>query len=202
MTISDYKTLIQNEADDTSSRASAIIERAIKDVYQEIIRYCIEGLVSTSEEDITATIGTSEYTPSAFLDIKKVLWKPTNTTNYSILPQVKDEEYYNKFINRDNSTPAYYSINGNKIRLMPTPDEAGTLKVVYWAVQPELIGSQVSIIPDRFTNTMVLGSLARFMAYERLPDADNYKADYQQAIAEMIRELGTKGENLKINIYA
>jgi hypothetical protein len=202
MTISDYKTLIQNEADDSSSRASAIIERAIKDVYQEIIRYCIEGLVSTSEEDITATIGTSEYTPSAFLDIKKVLWKPTNTTNYSILPQVKDDEYYNKFINRDNSTPAYYSINGNKIRLMPTPDEAGTLKVVYWAVQPELIGSQVSIIPARFTNTMILGSLARFMAYERLPDADNYKADYQQAIAEMIRELGTKGENLKINIYA
>lgn len=69
-------------------------------------------------------------------------------------------------------------------------------------VQDELTGSTASVIPDRFTRVLLMGAIARFKAYEGLPDANEYyklfkgsfygQGRLDGALGEMLMELSAK----------
>jgi hypothetical protein len=210
-TLASYTVMVQNEVEDTSTRAKSIIERAIKDTYQEIIGLNLEALAGITEEDITATAGQRYVTPTnTFQDFKRVLYATATDTNYVPLGIITEEEYYDHFVNLDSSTPRNYYLKVNDIYFDLAPNDAGTVKVAGTVVQDELSGATVSIIPDRFTQVLVKGAVAHFKAYEGLQDAREYFRVYRGpyfeqgkiggALKEMMNQLETRTQPKRPNL--
>lgn len=205
MTLNDYTLLIQSEVDDTSNRAKNVIERAVKDVYQEIIKHTYKWLLSTTTNDRTATAGIAIYTPSEFIELVAIHYKSEDGSNFNRLTPITQEIYNNRYINNDSSTPTKYFLNGLDYQLVAPPADLGTIRETYYATQDELTGVQVSIIPDHFINVVLLGAIARFKAYEQLPDAREYTKKYQGrnprkmegALGDMIEELSNRQQQGK-----
>ncbi len=211
MNLADYTVLVQNECDDTSTRAKNVIEQAIKDTYQEILNYTVEYLVGTTEEDVTATADQRYISPSnTYQDIKNVLYKSVGNSNYNVLARISEKEYYNLKVNLDSGTPLKYYLNGSKIYFDIAPVDAGTVKINGVEVQDELTGSTVSVIPDRFTQVVVKGSVAHFKAYEGLQDAREYFKIYRGPYFEqgriggslkwMMEQTNTKEKPLRMKL--
>ena len=191
-TLSTYTAIVQAEVDDTSARAQTVIERALKDTYQEILKHVSRYLVGTDTYSVTAIEGTQEYTPTAFYETVRCLWKNASETNFNVLQEISEAEAIERFYNSDNGTPHSYYRNAQNVILVPTPDNAGTLEVVLVPVQSELEGATVSIIPDRYTNVIILGANARFKMYEGVPEAIEYQAKYAASLQDMKKELAAQ----------
>jgi hypothetical protein len=211
-TLSTYTALCQNEVDDTSTRAKNVIERAVKDAYQEILNFNVEYLVGTTEEDITATASQRYVTPTnTYQDIKEVLYKPAGGSNFDYLRRMEQREYYQIDINRETGTPRSYYLNGNNIYFDIAPSDAGTVRVSGVEVQDELSGSTESIIPDRFSQVVVKGAVAHFKAYEGLQDAREYFKIYRGPYFEqgkiggslewMLEQVNTRQRPKRLKIY-
>jgi hypothetical protein len=211
-TLLTYTTMVQNEVDDVSERAKTVIERAIKDTYQEMIRFTIDYLVGTTEEDVTATADQRYITPTNdYQDIKSVLYKPASVSTYNKLRRITESEYYRYYVNSSSSTPQKYYLNASDIYFDVAPEDAGTVRVVGVQVQDELAGNTASIIPDRFNSVIVQGGIARFKAYEGLPDANEYFNYYRGPYFEqgkiggqlrnMIEELSARQPKSKIKLF-
>lgn len=199
-TISTYKTLVQNEVDDASARAGALIERAIAETYQEILRLTLKYLIGSTEEDVTATVSQRYVSPATtYHQIDNVLWKTSGGTTWVVLAPITKREYYENYANNAAGDPAYYYVDGANIYFDVPASTAGTVRISGYAVQSELTGAVTSVIPDRYTNVLVLGSVARFKAYEGIDDAREYEKLYRGpygsmgsiggALGEMIRDL-------------
>jgi len=211
MNLATYTTLVQNECGDTSIRAKNVIEQAIKDTYQEILNYTVEYIVGTSEEDVTATIDQRYISPSnTYQDVKQVLYKSVGNSNYNLLTRMSEKEYYQLDVNKDSGTPLKYYLNGSKIYFNVACIDAGTVKVNGVEVQDELAGSTVSVIPDRFTQVLVKGSVAHFKAYEGIQDAREYFKIYRGPYFEqgriggslkwMMEQTNTKEKPLRMKL--
>lgn len=196
-TLATYSTIVQAEVDDNSARAQTVVERGLKDTYQEILKHVASFLVGTDTYSVVATPGTQEYTPTRGYSFVRVLWKNASESNFRVISEISEEEAIDKYYNSDNGTPHSYYRNAQNVILVPTPDNAGTLEVVYVPVQSELEGSTVSIIPDRYTNVIVLGAIARFKMYEGVPEAVEYQAKYAASLQDMKKELATQFAPLK-----
>lgn len=211
MNLATYTQLVQNEVDDTSTRAKNIIERAVKDTYQEILLFTLEYLVGTTEEDVTATADQRYVTPTtSFQDIKGILYKSEDSNYYNALESINEQDYYNLYVNFDSSVPRRYYLKANSIYFDVAPQSAGTVKVVGVEVQDELEGTTTSIIPDKHTQVIVLGAIARFKAYEGLQDAREYYKLYRGpyfeqgkiggALKNMIDQINTKQKPFRIKL--
>lgn len=212
MILSDYTALVQNEVDDASQRAKNVIERAIKDTYQEILRFTVEFLAGTTEEDVVATIDQRYITPTnTFQDIGKVLWMNPTGTTYQELDIMTEDDYYELYTNRSSGSPTQYYLNAGNIYFDIAPSSAGTVKISGVVAQDDLSGTTVSVIPDRFTQILLLGSIARFKAYEGLDDAKEYYKLYRGPYFEqgkvggslktMIDDLTTRKPNARPKLY-
>lgn len=190
--LSTYTAIVQAEADDTSARAQTVIERAIKDTYQEILKHCGKFLIGTDTYSTTAVAGTQEYTPTSFYEIVRVLWHDSGVTDFSTLKQISEEYAVDNYYNSDNGTPSMYYQNGNNLILVVTPDSAGTLEVVLVPVQDDISASNTSVVPDRYTNVLILGAISRFKMYEGVPEAVDYQAKYAASLQDMKKELGSR----------
>lgn len=199
--LSSYTTIVQAEVDDTSERAKAVIQRALKDTYQEILKHCHRYLVGTDTYSTTAVAGTQEYTPTAFYEVIRVLWHDAGDTDFKILKEITEEEAIEKYYNSENGTPHSFYRNAQNVILVPTPDNAGTLEVVYVPVQAELSDAITSLIPDRYTNVIVIGAIARFKMYEGVPEAIEYQAKYTAAFQDMKKELITQFTPIKPTFF-
>jgi hypothetical protein len=210
-TLNSYKELIQNEVDDFSARGGNVIEQAIKDTYQEILRYTGKSLIGTLQEQKTVDTATRYITPSDFISIEDVQYHNAGDTEFVRLKQISEEDYLQRCVNLDAGRPYGWYVNGLRIYFDRIPDTLGTALITFVPVQQELSGNVVSIIPDRFTNVILYGVLARFKAYERLPDATEYQNRYagpflnqgriEGALGAMLEELRTKGCVLKPKLY-
>ena len=174
-TLASYTTPVQNEADDTSSRAKNVIEQAIQDTYQEILRFTAIHLVGTTEEDVTATVDQRYVTPTNdYQDIKNVLWKSTSSDTYWNLKKMVEDDYYEKYVNRSSGDPLHYYMDAANVYFDVAASNAGTVRISGVVVSDELSGATVSVIPDRFTQVVVKGSVAHFKAYEGVQDVREY----------------------------
>jgi len=193
--LSTYTQIVSAEVDDTSARAQTVIERALKDTYQEILRHCGKYLISSEVYSEIAVSGTKQYTPTEFYEVLKVLWHDDGDTDFVELTPITQETFLEKHYNIDNGTPSMYYQNGLSLDLVATPDNAGTLNVIYVPAQAELGTS--SVVPDRYTNVIVLGAIARFKMYEGVPEATDYQAKYGASLQDMKKELMTQFEIVK-----
>lgn len=200
-TLTSYTTIVQSEVDDTSARAQTVIERSLKDAYQEILKHVSRYLVGTDTYSVTATPGSQEYTPTAFYETVRSLWKNASETNFRTLQEISEAEAIEQHYNDANGTPQFYYRNAQNVILVPTPDNAGTLEVVLVPVQSELEGSTVSIIPDRYTNVIVLGAVARFKMYEGVSEAVDYQAKYTASLQDMKKELAAQFTPVKPKFF-
>lgn len=200
-TLSTYTAIVQAEVDDTSARAQTVIDRGLKDTYQEILKHVSRFLVGTDTYSVTASAGTQEYTPTSFYETVRVLWKNASESNFRVLQEISEAEAIEQHYNEANGTPQYYYRNAQNVILVPTPDNAGTLEVVYVPVQSELEGSITSIIPDRYTNVIVLGAIARFKMYEGVQEAVEYQAKYAASLQDMKKELAAQFTPVKPKFF-
>ena len=194
-TLADYTILVQNEVEDTSSRAKNIIERAIKDTYNELMLFLGKFLIENTEEDVTATINQRYVETVAVFDtFDSILWKNADSDSYYPLERMSEEDYYKHYVNRDAGDPTKYYMNADKIYFDIAPSNAGTVKVSGKAIHNELTGTTVSLIPLRHTQLVVKGSVANFKAYEGLQDAREYFKLYRGPYFEQ----GSIGGELKM----
>jgi len=211
-TLSTYRTLVQNEVGDVSSRAQNVIDRALADTYQEILLHAAKYLIAPTEEDVTATASQRYITPtSTYSEIQHVLYKASGDDNFYELKPIFESDYYQHYINSDSSDPRFYYIKAGRIYFEVAPDNAATIRVSGVEVQSELEGANVSVIPDRFTRVLILGAIARFKAYEGVPDASEYfklfkgsfygQGRIDGALGEMLMELSTKHPKPRPSFY-
>lgn len=211
-TLASYKTLVQSEIDDTSTKTGTVIERAIKDTYQHMLLYVAKYLIAPIEEDVTATASQRYVNPAnTYSEFRFVLWKEAGDDNFKTLTPISEEDYYAHYVNTDASSPSRYYIKANRVYFDVAPDNAGTVRISGVEVQDELESATTSVIPDRFTRTLLLGTIARVKAYERLPEATEYFKWYwgpfgsqgriEGSLGEMIQELASKAPKPRIKLF-
>lgn len=210
-TIVTYRQFVQNEVQDFSARAQAIIDRALADTYQEILSYTAKWLLGTSEETQTGSTSVRYITPTAFMQIADVQWKDAGDTDYRQLDPIDEKEYLKKYVNADTGRPNYWYVKGTKIYFERIPDTAGTALITFIPLQDELSGEEVSVLPDRFTQVITLGAVARYKAYLGLPDAREYDRLFRGpygaqgridgALGRMIQDLSTNQRTKKIAFW-
>jgi len=200
-TLSTYTVHVQNEVDDTSSRAQSVIERGLQDVYQEILKHCSRYLIGTTTYSAVATAGSQQYTPTAFYETVRVMWHNADQTNFNELKEISETEAIEQHYNAADGSPQFYYRNANTVILVPTPNNAGTLEVVYVPVQNELTGATVSVVPDRYTNVVLLGGVARFKMYEGVSEAVDYQAKYAASLQDMKKELAAQFTPVKPKFF-
>jgi hypothetical protein len=198
--LSTYTAIVQAEVDDTSARAQTVIDRALKDTYQEIMKHTGRFLLGTEDYAVTATIGRAGYVPEDHYEVISVYWTEEGATNASILDQITEEEAIDKHLNDADGTPQYYYRNTTRIVLVPPPDNAGTLGARLVHVTDEL-GAGDSLIPERYTNVIILGAVSRFKMYEGVPEAIDYQAKYAASLQDMKKELSAQFTQVKPKFF-
>jgi hypothetical protein len=198
-TLATYTAIVQNEVDDTSTSAKVVIEQDIKEVYQEVLLQAGRYLVSSATYSTTAVAGTAQYTPTEYTDILSVHYKSAGGSVFDKLSQISEDEFLTYHLNDTSSVPTHFYEKAGTINLVPAPSDAGTVRVQYIPVSAEL--TNVSIIPDRFTNVIKYGASYKFLAYDKDPATTDYWGFYQQALQNMILELSTKTQIIKPKIY-
>jgi len=212
MILSNYRTLVQNEVGDQSARAQNVIDRALQDTYQEILFNTAKYLIGTTEEDIVASTSNRYITPvNTYTEFLHVMWHSDTDTNFKELKPMKEEDYYSTYVNSDAGEPTQYYLKGNLVYFDLLPSSVGTVKVVGIEAQDELTVSNVSVIPDRFTRTLILGAIGRFKSYEGTSDASEYLKQFKGsfwgqghidgALGDMIRELSVKRVVIKPRLF-
>jgi len=200
-TLLTYRAKVQAEVDDTSARAQTVIDNGIADVYQEILRY-IPELVGTVNEEVQAIENVAEPEIPAFTRIKSIHWKSTTGDRFNMLEEITEDEYLVNYVNADAvENPSKYYVSAQLVHLVPAPNNEGTVLATYYPVSDELTGDAVSVIPTRFTKVVVLGAIARFYAYMRLPDADSYQNDFLGALESMRTEIVNNSRKPQPNLY-
>lgn len=194
-TLTTYRGYVQAEVDDTSSRAASVINRSIKDTYNEILRKTAKLINGTTSETISTVIGTSSYTPvNKYQDVIAV--HHLNNGNYDRLTQITREEFLDLYLNDNNGTPSRWYPNGSNIVLSPAPSTVGTIRVEGVEI-PDTLTTQDSEIPVQYTDVLILGSVARFLGYEKDGLSTHYKGLYEMALNDMIQDLSTKTRTLR-----
>jgi len=194
----DYRTAVQNEVDDSSTSAISVINNAIRETYQEVAADISPYVTGDVKEEVAVTSATVTPTNS-YEQITDVRYKSSST--WGFLEQVTEEEFADTELNYTGSTPSKYMVRGNTIILNGSPT-TGTLRIQGTVVKVELDDDvKVSIVPDRFSRVVILGSVYRFKAYEDNPAAENYSLWYQQAKIDMLLQLATKSPIIKPPLY-
>lgn len=192
-TLSSYTTIVQNEIDDTSSGAVAIVQQYIKETYQEIIRRVGKYLVAPTIEDVTVSISDGTYTPTTiWMELIGVYYKSAGGTNFSELREISQQEYRDTYQNMTDGQPTYFVQEGLGIRIVPSPSDAGTLRTISIAVQEELTGVVTSIIPDRYEHVVKYGASYKYKAFDDNPAAVEFERYYRLGLAEMEQELSSR----------
>lgn len=200
-TLATYTTLVQAEVDSASTSSTTVIEQYLKEIYQDIMQDVAEFLVGSTNQEFTATVGDGTVTPNAFIEVSDVQYKFVGGTTFQRVYPITKDEYLKQHINDPNATPAWYYVEAGNVEVVPAPSEAGTVRVEYRAVTPELESDVTSLIPDRYADVVKAGANYKFQAYDKDPSTLEAKALYEEAKRKMIRELSTKQENVDVPLY-
>lgn len=192
-TLATYTTMVQIEVDDTSTNATTQIQQYIKETYQEVLRQVGKFLVAPTQTDTVVTIGDGTYTPTTeWMEAYGVLYASAGSTSFYQLKPITLKEYLdNNWVNAGNGTPTRYVKDGLGIRIVPSPIDAGTLRIWTLDVQSELT-SQDSIIPVRWQNVIKYGAAYRYKAFDDNPAAVEFEGYYRRMLGDMILEYSTK----------
>lgn len=203
---STYTTLVQQEVDDTSARATTLISQHVINAYRDVMQKTYRYFISPTELDRTVyqnEDGTyqCQYVPidsnyvimtydRSFYSIEGIFYKAVNASSFTRLTEITMKEYQDHYMNSDAGSPSCWFLRSNlTYQITPTPNEAGTIREILYPVTPDLTGGVVSIIPDRFENVVVMGALYLYKSYEGLPEAVEYRQYYQDALRNMLNEL-------------
>ena len=202
-TLNDYVVQSQGEVDDTSNSALAVIQRSTIATVDEVMGEMNEFITATIIEEYPTVVGQTAYPTTNDSDyIEQVAYKPTTAANFKILHQISDVDYRNKFINRPNSIPSNWFWNHDEPNICPAPNEIGTVRIVYRPHQDSPLITDTSLIPDRFTRTVIDGIIFRFKAWENNLDAATYyEGQYKQGIRDMVLDLKVRSKPLKPKFY-
>lgn len=195
--LATYTAKVQKEVDDSSAGSEALIQNDIKTTYQEVLRFAGRYLLGSDTEDQTAVVGTASYTFS-FQDIAAVLYRQVGG-DFVELDRITEQEYIDFHINADNGTPSKYYINGAGINLVPAPDDAGTVRMIFIPITADVDGT--SVIPSRFNDVMVYGASAKYLASDKDPAAVEYFELYDRAKKSMLLELAGRAGTFKPKFY-
>jgi hypothetical protein len=191
-TLSTYTSLVQVEVDDTSTNATSLIQQYIKETYQEVVRAAARFLVAPTTTDTVVTIGDGTYTPTTeWMELYGAFYALQGTSTYNRLKEITKEEWLDNWVNAANGTPVKFVQDGLGIRVVPSPNDAGTLRLVTFDVLAELT-TQDSIIPTRYQNVIKYGAAYRYKAFDDNPAAVEFEGYYRKALQDMMLELSTK----------
>jgi hypothetical protein len=197
-TLTSYRALVQQVCDDTSAAATQVIDRALKDTYQEVLRQTAKYLVSATREDIPFVIGQNAYATAN--DPSKIhSAQYARGGNFSELHNISYDDYLKLFVTETPSTPVYWFVNGSEFNIAPMPSAAGTIRIMYRPIVTELVDT--SIIPERYTKVMVDGATYRFKAYEDSPSSTEYKQWYHEGLRDMVLDLSNKEPIFSPKLY-
>lgn len=195
-TLTTYRAKVQTEIGDTSSRAQSVIDYAIKDIYQEILQKTYKFIAGSTSEQITTTVSTAGYTPTnTYQDYLSV--HHLNNGNWDLLKQISREDYLEHYINESDGIPVRWYKDGQDVHINPAPSTAGTILLTGIKVPAELT-TQDSEIPIRYSQTVVLGAVARVLGYEKDPLSAHYKGLYEMSFNDMLQDLSTQTAPLRV----
>jgi hypothetical protein len=164
---------------DSARNVQALAKDAINSSIREILHSAQEWPFALVTYTQTMTIGTGQYSFPA--DASSVDWdsfylkKLTGTDNDpSRLDLLTFDQYTDKYRPNEDVTgsegydaPAYvYQTQELKFGVTPVPDAAYEIEYKYWSFPADLsVGTDSTIIPDRFKNVIIDGALIYMMFF-------------------------------------
>lgn len=128
----------------------------------------------------------SEYLelPADFLEMRDIQFQanPRRQLQY-VTPQYAD--IYDS--SGASGTPAFYTLVGNQIRLVPAPDSTTNVRISYWQAIPALSGSQTTnwLLRD-YPDVYLYGSLIHARMYIHDPQLAGFiESGWQRAMSEV-----------------
>lgn len=136
-----------------------------------------------------ATAAATQYMalPTDFMAMRSI--------EYQASPQVSLEyvspEYADKYDQTDTaSTPRYYTIVGNQIRLIPPPSSSTTVRMAYWKSVPALTASSTTNwLITNFPDFYLWGGLMNLLVFvEDVQKAQVIQSNWARIVSEIQRE--------------
>lgn len=206
-TLESYITSVQQDVDDTSNGAKAVIQQEVINTYAEVMRQVGQYLQSTITEDDTVVLNQTAYPVDYDASvIHQVAYKPNNAANFKLLTQISLEDYKNDFINRPASIPTNWFLDGDTINIAPKPgpteDGIGIVRRVYTPNITDLVPLATSLLPYRYRRAVVTGAIARFKAWENnLASSQYYQGLFQQALHDTVLDLSNRAKPLRPKFF-
>lgn len=210
-TLITYTEKVQREVDNFSNTAKLVIEQTIRDTYNEILSHTHSYLVGIQDTTVHIEVGYRVIDVPGFYRVEKIRFKPDGDTQYRPLEKLDHDEYMRREVSSTQKEPVRWYVTGKKIALDVPTSIPGDIYIEYYPRQSQLDGSIASVIPDDFTHVVLLGSIARFKAYEQLPDASEYYKQYKGsygtmgvvggALRQMMKELAASRPIGKLRLF-
>jgi hypothetical protein len=154
-----------------NSDGGALGKRIVNRVYREVCRDAKCG--TRTSEDLTASTSSREIAlPSGLILLERVLYKPDGYNRGYHLDRVKATNDYN---DESSGPPSYYyQIDTSYIGLVPFPDQAYTIPIVYRAgPAAELTGTQTpSLVPSDWHHVIVYGTVYQLFRIDNGDDGE------------------------------
>lgn len=190
-TLSTYTTTVQNIADDTSNRATNVIQKGIQFAYNRVVTELKGELIEDSDSTQAISMDTREVT----LDIEpqrilQAYYKLSGETEYSRLESITAEEYTRKDFSPTNTgRPQKYYVLAGKLYFDKITEDTGTLRLIVTPASNNLTGSITSVVPDRYEQVIIDGALAYFFRYEGDTIFQSYSNSFEKSLNVMIAEM-------------
>lgn len=191
---------VQEQIDDTSNRAKAIIETSLIGTYTEIMQNTAMYLIE-EEEVSDQTIIDQRHVDLAFefSRIERVFYKSNTSSTYSELKRM-NRKTFNPNIDAGNINKYY--IRGDRVYFDRPSNSAGIILFMYVPeVAPLLLDTDVLRIPDKYESVVIYGTTMRTLIYEGDTGAGDFGTLFKMELDNMIKELATQEPTLKPPLY-
>ncbi len=143
----------------------------LNEVYHEICGMDRWPFLEAQDKTLVTVAGTTAYTlPMAtWRNLDAVRIEITAMQQYDNLQYKEPQEFRdNEHMDRDQSTPFYWSFFDQQLHFFPPPDGAYTVTIDYITNPPDLaIGSDVPVLPVIYHDVLVWGAIESLAYRER-----------------------------------
>lgn len=118
-------------------------------IYEACMALSVEGEIIEKSFEAQTVDGTQEYElPQYTIGVKRAVWYGKPLEKISFIDEDQINGWNEMTITRGD--PVYFNVWENKIRLLPTPSSARTLKVYTYNEPQPLVQASILEIPSRF----------------------------------------------------
>jgi len=161
----------------------------------------IRSRYGETKDDAFAISASYTNLPTGFIRMRKVMLNYSSPSELDyISPQVADREYS---LTSVNGKPRYYTVVGNQLRVMPTPESAYTATILYYSLPSLSESAPTNWLLTRHPKIYLTAVLAEAHCYYKDYEGEQAKAAQLDSMLEEMRvtdDSAEQGGNMRMRV--